>query len=1303
MPFPQEGRMGRSTRYYSMRTLVLIALGGTLLFFFSLAVYLLYHNMSGMLTRAENRHVQEQGETVIGALEAALQNAEAVTRDYARRDETMSFILGKQRDRSVFRSIGWTQQKENFDLVFIKDLSGADLLANFYTADGQTIPVPDGFSGYLSGYTRRVLDRFNTQGARHEGDSGNYGVLIYKGVPYYVCIMPVPRPNDPGTPAGTLTFGYILNNQRLQGLIHSSDMQFFPQPAASLGAVDFGTISVTKDTVSIAFPLKGLSESDNLVLNVSRYRNIHKTGSNIILRTIFALFVVMVLFAATLFLLIRRYVLHPIVHLSTDVGSVARSYTSGTGSGGIVNREFYALCTSITELLENLERSREAEEQSQISIGVLQSILNGMDAYLYVSDPETDEILFINDKMREHFGLKDGGVGQICWKVLQQGFDRRCSFCPNHTLIKDPDTAVVWEEHNTVTGHYYRNTDRLISWVGGRKVHLQHSADITESKLAEAALQKRLEQQELMSAITQGFISSGSMDEFINRSLRLAGEFLGVDRIRLGHHDGSPFLPVQYQWRGQALLEAGDEDLPLFFDESTPLYYRLVRDRVPYIAVNDVENSPEFQQLAGHGASSFLVLPLHVGESFWGLISFTKTQPYAWTESDIHLARLIDNVLSGVISRRHMEERLVHLSSVVSSSPQYVAYMNTGLAYEYVNDSVLDLTGYSREELMANDFLSILDGGTRAEFEEIYFPALLELGNLSLTMPIRCKSGEQRHLSFSFFPLDDSRQRIGAIAADITEKVRLEKEMLEAKEQAEKSSQAKGEFLSRMSHEMRTPMNAIIGMTNIAKSSDSPERKEYCLDKIADASQHLLGVINDILDMSKIEANKFELSFAEFRFEKMLTQVVNVINFKVDEKKQTLIVDVAPDVPQSLLGDEQRLSQVITNLLSNATKFTPEQGTLTLTVRKSAEENGLCTLHLAVRDTGIGISAEQQERLFRSFEQADGGIARRFGGTGLGLAICKKLVELMGGEIWVESELGRGATFHFTLKAQRGKDDAPVRLARDIRPESLRVLAVDDAPEAREYMLHAMELLHVPCEVASGGEEALELIKNAGEKPYDLILVDWMMPGMDGIELSRHIRGMADVNSVIIMVSVAAWSDIEKEAKAAGIMHFIQKPIFLAQLAEGINKALGRAVTGSGAEIAQTQEVPRFPGKTILLAEDNEINREIALALLEESGLAIHCAADGREAVDMFQQNSGLYSLIFMDIHMPEVDGYEASRRIRALPLPRARTIPIVAMTANVFREDIEKCLAAGMDAHIGKPLDTDELHAVLRRFLQDS
>jgi CheY-like chemotaxis protein len=425
--------------------------------------------------------------------------------------------------------------------------------------------------------------------------------------------------------------------------------------------------------------------------------------------------------------------------------------------------------------------------------------------------------------------------------------------------------------------------------------------------------------------------------------------------------------------------------------------------------------------------------------------------------------------------------------------------------------------------------------------------------------------------------------------------------------------------------------------------------------------------------------------------------VVNVVNFRVEEKRQKLSVHIDRSIPRTLIGDEQRIAQVITNLLGNAVKFTPEKGSISLAVRLAGKGSDLCTLQISVSDTGIGISPEQQTKLFQSFEQAESSTTRKYGGTGLGLAISRSIVKLMGGGIGVQSEPGKGSVFTFTIQLERSTNEKHVLLSPDINLSNIRILTVDDDPDILTYFLEIAQGFGIMCDVAISGEKALELVdKNGG---YHIYFIDWKMPVMDGIKLVREIKARVYENSIVIMISAAEWSVVAEEAKAAGVDKFLSKPLFPSTIAEVINECLD--VNKRQAEKSQAADIAGiFAGRRILLVEDVEINREIVLALLEPTQLEIDCAENGAEAVRMFTAAPDRYELIFMDLQMPEMDGYEATRGIRALDIPKAKTIPIVAMTANVFREDIEKCLEAGMNSHVGKPVDFEEVLNRLHLYL---
>jgi len=573
---------------------------------------------------------------------------------------------------------------------------------------------------------------------------------------------------------------------------------------------------------------------------------------------------------------------------------------------------------------------------------------------------------------------------------------------------------------------------------------------------------------------------------------------------------------------------------------------------------------------------------------------------------------------------------------------------------------------------------------------------------------------------------NDLHERIKELDEAQSAMLNMMEDLDEEKAKAEDATRAKSDFLANMSHEIRTPMNAVIGMAHLAlKTELTPKQQDY-LNKIQSSANSLLGIINDILDFSKIEAGKLDMEAVEFDLLETMDNVANVITVKAQEKENLeVLFYLDPQVPNFLVGDSLRLNQILVNLGNNAVKFT-EKGEIVLATKISEKSDDKVTLQFSVRDTGIGMTAEQQAKLFQAFSQADTSTTRKYGGTGLGLTISKRLVNMMGGEIWTESEAGKGTTFNFTADFGLGKETVKRRFvpAPDLR--GLKVLVVDDNATSREILQDILESFSFEVFLATSGQEALEEVEMADrDQPFELVIMDWKMPGMDGIEASRRIKNHRKLNKIPAIVLVTAYGREEtmRQADEIGLEGFLLKPVNSSVLFDAIMQALGKEVqdmprAGRKKE-PSTEELDAISGARVLLVEDNEINQQVAQEILQGAGLNVTLANNGREGVEAAMKNQ--YDVILMDIQMPVMDGYTATREIRNWelglrnengknsdlkskirdPKSKIQSIPIIAMTAHAMAGDEQKSLQAGMNGHVTKPIDPDQLFATLQLWIK--
>ena len=515
---------------------------------------------------------------------------------------------------------------------------------------------------------------------------------------------------------------------------------------------------------------------------------------------------------------------------------------------------------------------------------------------------------------------------------------------------------------------------------------------------------------------------------------------------------------------------------------------------------------------------------------------------------------------------------------------------------------------------------------------------------------------------------------------------------------AENASKAKTAFLSNMSHEIRTPMNAIIGLNNIAANDPSASEKvrEY-LDKIGVSAKHLLGIINDILDMSRIESGRMTVKSEEFSFADALKQVNNMISGQCAEKGLTYDCRIVGQIDDNYIGDAMKLKQVMINILGNAVKFTPNGGKVTFVIEEGPRYDHKAVLKMTFSDTGIGISQEFLPHIFDAFSQEDGSSSSSYGSTGLGMPITKSIVELMNGEISVDSEKGKGTTFTVTVTLGESERALCGVSEGELKPHEMNVLVIDDDRIALEHAEIVLGQVGVSCEVAESGWEGVDKvrIRHSRGEDYNLILVDWKMPEMDGIETTRQIRSVVGHDTPIIILTSFNWDDISDEAKAAGVDTFVPKPLFAGSVMDEFREAFRRK---NEALVARTADLK---GKRVLLAEDVSVNAEIMMMVLSMREMEADLAENGQKAVELFSSHeAGYYAAILMDMRMPVMDGLEAARIIRAMERDDAKQIPIIALTANAFDEDVQRSMQAGLNAHLSKPVEPEILFSALEKLI---
>jgi len=621
------------------------------------------------------------------------------------------------------------------------------------------------------------------------------------------------------------------------------------------------------------------------------------------------------------------------------------------------------------------------------------------------------------------------------------------------------------------------------------------------------------------------------------------------------------------------------------------------------------------------------------------------------------------------------------------------------------NPAYLNIIGYSLEEAQQLTYWDLTPVDYKSQ-EQLQLQSLEQTGKYGPYEKVYIhKDGEHIPVLLNGLLITRNNvQYIWSSVEDISNRKQAEKALLKAKEDAENANQAKSQFLANMSHEIRTPMNAIIGMSHLTLQTDLDEKQQNYITKVHGAGESLLSIINDILDLSKIEAGKLDFENIDFQLEDLMGSLLTVVGYKTEENALEFMFDIGPDVPSALIGDPNRLSQILINLCNNSVKFTQPGGEIVVSVQCSEETATEARLHFSVRDTGIGMSESVQKKLFQPFTQGDASTTRKFGGTGLGLVITKQLVEIMGGTIGLDAVEGKGSTFYFeiSLKKQQGKPKRRTLIHEKIK--SLKVLVVDDNHTSCEILMHFLESFGYQVNYTNSGEKAIEILEQAdNSEPFQLVLMDWRMPGLNGIETTRIIQNDLNITHVptIIMISAYSRMELKKYAEDVNFASLLTKPITPSTLLNAISNALGYEFLSETQNNVDSnlmdESIERLRGAKVLLVEDNDLNMELAMELLIHNGIEVLTAYDGSEALVQLQTNR--FDGVLMDCQMPVMDGYEATRKIRQQD--KFANLPIIAMTANVMAGDKDKVIAAGMNDHIAKPINPEHMFTTMSKWIK--
>ncbi len=869
------------------------------------------------------------------------------------------------------------------------------------------------------------------------------------------------------------------------------------------------------------------------------------------------------------------------------------------------------------------------------------------------------------------FGYSEPELLSLSWPELTHPDDLKHSAAAVDRLLGNPSGCVEIEKryiHKSGKVVWVRNRISLVQdGAASPSYFVVHVEDITERKAAEAALRDSEERFRIMADCcpTSMWVTNAEGGvRFINRTYR---EFFGTTYEQV---EGGKWRPLVHP-----------EDAPDYI----AAFDRAVEAHAPFRAEARVRSaSGEWRWIASYAEPRF--------------------SPNAEFEGHVGLSPDITERKQAEDTVRRSEERFRQLAENIHE----VFWMMNPTATEilYISPAYEQVWGRTCESLYQNpmSWLEAIEAEDRERAHAV-FKKQMEGIDIASEYRIRTPDGQQRWIRDRAFPVRDQADqliRVVGIAEDITQRKQYEDELVCAREAAEAANVAKSRFLANMSHEIRTPMNGVVGMTQLALDTDlTSEQREY-LNIVKNSANSLLSIINYILDFSKIEARKLDLDNIAFNLRESIDATMKALGFRADPKHLELLYQIAPDVPAEVVGDPDRLRQVLVNLIGNAVKFT-ETGEVEVRVNKEPESDGRVILHFSVRDTGIGIPVEKQSTIFEAFSQADTSITRRFGGTGLGLAISTQLVRMMGGEMWLESEPGKGSTFHFTASFGVVSEPNQIPDRNSIAMlQDLPVLAVDDNATNRRLLNELLSIWGIkPTLVASASDALRFLSQSAAQgRPYPLIIVDARMPEMDGFSLVEQIKKDPQLTSIPIMMLISSGERGDAAlCRELGVAAYLTKPVGELEFLEALLRVLGRKpATGTPQlitrhSLCETRQILR-----VLVVDDNPVNRRLAVRLVDKHGHSGAAVPSGRDALEAIATEH--FDLVLMDIQMPEMDGFEATTAIRQKEQQTGAHLPIIAMTAHAMEGDREHCIAAGMDGYVSKPINVQELFTVIENVM---